>query len=152
MKGLNIIFFLCFTIEVFCQDIDQIKKADTVYVLFDKNDIVHQKLKYYDNTDPKMIMNGYHYYFLGETQDINNKPYIWFHEKENTIKIKKELINKKNIIGIDFMLQLGLSETYYLLYPKKNIFILNKRDLKKKSWLKIMKVSILSHSLPPIIE
>ncbi|MBL0738945.1 hypothetical protein JI750_18770 [Flavobacterium sp. GN10] len=147
MKNFSfIILFLSFSI--YSQDIDEIRKSDTLYIYF-KNDNVNQirarnNVVNRDNYD-------YYFYFSIETTAVRQYYVLFNHylitpevkwEKKSFLKEKKDLI-----VDYKFLKNLGYFKSEKLLLQKKNIYIIDHSNF-CKSKVKLVEAKITERTYP----
>ena len=144
------LFILLISITVFSQDLEKIKKADTIYIYFkrDKNQ--------FSNTNNSNNLNNLSYYY-SNFGDINPKSsYMTFmhhyslspeERKEKKSFLKK---NKDLIITYDFLTKYSLSEATELIGDKKKVYLI---DYDEIGWfcIKLKEVTVMG-VLKPSIE
>ena len=139
MKNTLIIIFLFIKFSCLSQDIESIKKLDTVYIYFN-----HMKYEKYSNiggTSNKNKMTTYLYQFYFDTYNyvyFISRNYNDFDDFEKGIKtdikkVKKKFLrkNKEKILDINFFLRNGFLETFNALYvPRKVIYLIDSKEIK----------------------
>ncbi|TDE43295.1 hypothetical protein E0I26_11835 [Flavobacterium rhamnosiphilum] len=126
---LTIITFTLNTINA--QNIDKIKKSDTLYVYFEKDHKQYHKVDI--NPENKRKTENYYYIFYGKT--IADNGYVVFGRTEfsETRKEKKSFLklNKDTIITFEFLTQFDLIQAINIINPnRKTIFLIDKKDMK----------------------
>lgn len=152
----KIIFYLIIlsTKLGFSQKIEDIKRADTIYIYFDHSEF--QNIKNADINSFKILEEKKNYEIKF---DDNN--YVFFSErkfldldraeikKEADIKVEKKKFLKKNkniIININFIKKHGLEKVFFMIYYKKVYLIDQKEMTKKKVILKEVALDHYSYS------
>jgi hypothetical protein len=142
-----IIFF--FKNTIYCQSLESIKTADTIYIYFDKEskDVIkysnaNKHIEFYKN----QIIYEFNPSSLNTIFLISNT-YKNSDDVEKGIKnderIEKKSFLKKNkniILDIDFFTKYGFKETFFALF-KKIIYIIDKDDMKGRK-IKVKQVDI----------
>lgn len=139
MKNLLLLFLCLFISECFSQNLEQIKKADTVYIYFE-NDKNLQGHKVYTIKDTK---TEYYHFVFTKTPIFNWMQFLhglW----RTDVKVEKKSFLKKNkdlIITYDFLTQFVLSEATELLEDKQ-VYLIDKKDFR---WgqIKLKEVDII---------
>ncbi|UQD55352.1 hypothetical protein [Flavobacterium sp. K5-23] len=146
MKNLALIFiFLCYC-PTYGQDIEYIKKLDTVYVKFKKS-----------TNQTKEVVADYRFYTirLGEVSERTSLYFIKpsFDEKA-TDQIKKYLPrtenksflkkHKNDIVGIDFFKKYGIIKSTYGAFSVNCVIYLIDCDEQKKGEITLYRVSMSS--------
>lgn len=138
MRNILIIIFLFIKTSCFSQDIESIKKLDTVYIYFN-----HMKYEKYSNiggTSNKRTIDSYVYqFYLNNDYCVNfiSTNYKDFDDLEKGIKtdvktVKKKFLrkNKEKILDINFFIKNGFLETFNAIYvPHKVIYLIDSREI-----------------------
>lgn len=142
MKQLYIIF-LFFSISLFSQDLDRIKKNNTIFILYDINEEYQKK---YSCESYKSAINNcsYNYIFLEENRNTLNKEVITFlfkkfenfdeKDRENPVPVfhvNKRFIknNKDMILNINNLHKIGYRESLELFRNTKHIFLIDTSEM-----------------------
>lgn len=141
---LLIIFFYC--IYSHGQDIEYIKKLDTVYVKFKKSVIqtkqVSQDYRFYTIRLDKTIDKGSLYFTKHDFKDNStelSKKYL--PRIENKSFLKK---HKKDIVGIDFFQKYGIEKSTYEAFSANSIIYIVDCDEQKKGKITLYRVIMSS--------
>jgi len=131
---LAVMFILNYT--VYSQNIEEIKKAETVYVYFKyrKSEQHHNKEKW---TKTNQNYDNYYYIFSYDPNYLSiNFSHFPLSTPEERIE-KKSFIkkNKDLIITYEFLTQFNLAEATELLRDKKKVYLIDKKDF---CWGKII--------------
>ncbi len=149
MKNLFVMVVLIFSIKFYSQDLEKIKKADTVYVYFkyNKNKQHHNK-EITGNTKQEY---DYYYYIFSDIP--NYQSMTFFHhpllspgvriEKKSFLKQKKELI-----ITFNFLTQFDLGKATQLIENKK-VYLIDSKDFR---WGKIKLKEVKVEGTVPNVE
>jgi hypothetical protein len=125
--------YLFIPITILSQNVEKIKKADTIYVFFkrDKNQ--------FSNSNNRIKLNDLNYYYtFGEGE--KNQNYMTFvhhyslspeEKKEKKSFLKK---HKDIIITYDFLTKYNLGEATELIGHKKKVYLINKDNV---TWFSI---------------
>ena len=140
-----IAFLLLNSILVKAQSIEDVKKKDTVFILFEQS----KKFKEYTYNGGDIFKDCHKY-----TYYYSNSDYIVFtccrmldFDREALITtVKKRWLKKQLIITKDFLKKMGIIEANRILYSKK-LFIIEAKDYKKRKVLS--KQATLSSSYIP---
>jgi len=138
----TILFFLFISISSFSQNLESIKKSDTVYIYFN-----YGKYEKYSNIggtlDEKKIITYLYQYYLDKENFINftSRNYRDFDDllagKKTDVKtVRKKFLrkNKEKILDINFFLKNGFLETFNALYiPKKVIYLIDSKEIKGRN-------------------
>lgn len=143
---LPVLFFPLFMLS---QDIEKIKKTDTIYVYFkrDKNQ--------FSNSNNKINPNDLNYYYVfGYNGNYQLAMTFMHHYKlsPEKIKVKKSFLkNKKDvIITHEFLTKYNLAEATELIGNKKKVYLIDEADI---GWfnLKLKEVKVIG-TVPQSIE
>jgi hypothetical protein len=141
--------FFFFKNTIYCQSLESIKTADTIYIYFDK---ACKNTNKYPNGNKKLefYKNYMIYEFNPNPLSIilfTSNTYKDFDDLERGIKnderIERKSFLKKNkniILDIDFFAENGFKETFFALF-KKIIYIIDKDDMKGRK-IKVKQVRI----------
>jgi len=144
------LFIFCF--KSYSQNIEELKKVDTIYIYF-KNNSIHERKDIYDKMKVKRL-NKISYVF---TTDFYNT--IFFNSSEykdsdsyingikNDVKILKKKFLRKNkniILDIDFFIKNGFKQTFFAALYGKTVYIIDRGDTKKGK-VKLKQVSVMSN-------
>ncbi|VXC11311.1 conserved hypothetical protein [Flavobacterium sp. 9AF] len=140
MKIILIFFIAFFSNEIYCQSLESIKKADTIYIYFDHSEF--QNLKGPDINSIKILEEKRNYEIKFDNSNYVNfkeAKYLDFdrveEKKVSDIKIKKKNFLRKNkhiIIDINFIKKYGLKMVFFLIYYKK-IYLIDKKEITKNN-------------------
>lgn len=131
------------------QNIEKIKKSDTIYVYFkkDKNQFSNS-----NNNINKDDLN--YYYVFGYNSNYQLAMTFMHHYKlfPEEIKVKKSFLKKKKdvIITYDFLTKYNLAEATELMSNKKKVYLINEAEI---GWfsLKLREVKVMG-TVPQSIE
>ena len=133
------IFIWVFSSNIYSQNIEDIKKADTVYIYIDKTN--KKTRKYLDGNRHKSVFFKNYITYEFNPNKINtiffvSNTYRDFDDVEKGIKNderieKKSFLkkNKDNILDYDFFAENGFKKTFFALY-KKTIYLIDKDEIK----------------------
>ena len=139
---IKIIFYLIvITVKLgFSQKVENIKKADTVYVYFNHGEF--QELKEPNINSIKILEEKRNYEIKIDSANYVNfteAKYLDFDrfekKRESDIKVKKKCFLKKNkniIIDIDFIKKHGLKKVFFMICYKK-IYLIDKKEKTKRN-------------------
>ena len=136
------LLFLLFAYTIsFSQDLESIRKLDTIYVYFNYGKYEKYGKKENLNIKSEFLKDNATYAY--SLDDFNTiyffyKKYNGFDDFEKGIKtdvkkVKKKFLrkNKEKILDIHFFLRNGFSETFNALYvPRKVIYLIDSKEIK----------------------
>ncbi|MBP6757845.1 MAG: hypothetical protein KA133_01220 [Flavobacterium sp.] len=130
-KGI-IFILLLFTVNLFSQNLDKIKKADTIYILF-KNKIRYQE-HYVQNINTNKTKYDDYFFLLSSWYPINLEFHHFYTQEER--KEKKSFLkkNKDIIVTYAFLTKFTLGEVTELIGNKKKVYLIDDNDI---GWFKI---------------
>lgn len=143
MKKLNIILFFLVSFYGLAQNINELKKSDTIYFYFSEN---QSQKKDIIITKPisKDTMLSYSYYLNDSLYlKLSYKTYKNFDDYFNNIQTTKEYLkkkflkkNKSIIINVDILNNIGLNSSEFLeLLKNKKLFIIDKQEFTRRKIL-----------------
>lgn len=156
VNKLKLFFFLLLSLNCFTQTFEEIKKTDTIYILF-KNKTEYEKKGVYPLNAKigKVLANRIDYTFA-----IDNfynvivfiySDYIDYDSYKKGIKsdvkiVRKSFLrkNKKALLDIDFFLKNGFKETFFAALYGKTVYLIDKEEFKKGK-IKLKQVSVMSN-------
>jgi hypothetical protein len=148
---LLIIFLHSFCFQSYSQNIEKIKKADTVYIYFKKGKgQVHIKEK---TPSPEIKYDTYIFSFDNIKKGYLNEMTILHRSRLNHIERKEKkpflIKNKDLIVTYDFLTKHNLSEMTELLNNKKKVYLINYDDI---GWftIKLKEVKVIGVFKPSI--
>ena len=145
-----VLLLLLFT-NTFSQNIEKLKRSDTIYVYFDDNkpnQIHHKDLLKHKNLDYDT------YYF--QINSLSSLEFTHHYRIAKERRYEKRCFLKKNkdiTVNYMFLKNLGFVDAVKLFYSesgkKKKIYIIEKKSI---GWFKIFLKEVTNHSLYPIYD
>lgn len=140
---------LFFPLFLFSQNIEEIKKSDTIYVYFkrDKNQ--------FSNSNNKIKPDNLNYYYVFGYKSKYQLAMTFMHHYQSApeeIKVEKSFLKKKKdvIVTHEFLTKYTLAEATDLIGSKKKVFLI---DVDEIGWfsLKLKEVKVMG-TVPQSIE
>ncbi|RKR04679.1 hypothetical protein C8C83_4012 [Flavobacterium sp. 90] len=149
---LFVFFLLLIPITVLSQEIEKIKKSDTIYIYFKKDkDNQHVNEEITSNTKIKYYNYYYIFGYLNEYQILMTFTHHYSISPEEK-KEKKSFLrkNKDLIITYDFLTKYNLGEATDLIGHKKKVYLIDEDDI---GWftIKLKEVKVIG-TFPQSIE
>lgn len=129
----KLVFFLImlFYSKCFSQNLEQIKKADTIYVYFEYNK-KNQRHNKEVTTNTKQKYEYYYYIFSG-IPNYQSMTFLHHYNSSPEERIEKKSFFKKNkdvVITFEFLTQFDLGEATQLIGNKKKVYLIDKKDFR----------------------
>jgi hypothetical protein len=156
MRTIFTLLFLSFFCKTVAQDLEKIKKADTLYVFF-KEDSKNQMLCSSNKKDTKQCYESVKYFLEDYSIMSEHKKQIfyrffmdyflsyWFIYQNVNIKKDQSFLdkNKDLIVDYNFLEQIGYREAKDMFAAKQNIYLIESNCIDKKK-VKLKKVKMIA--------
>ena len=122
---------------IFSQNIEKIKKSDTLYIYFESKNNTY---------DQVMDKKTYAFNYLNNFGHYNT---LWFYVKSNSniLSLKRRRFFKKNkdvIVNYNFLNKLSFKDATFL-FDNKIVFLINKEEM-NWNYLKLNEVNVCGYS------
>jgi RNAse (barnase) inhibitor barstar len=147
MRTTYIIFFLTFFCKIVAQDLEKIKKADTIYIYFKKN--VNFQEYYIRNIKNEKAKYDDYFFLLKSWYPINLEFHHFYIQEER--KVKKSFLrkNKDLILTYNFLTKFSLGEVTELIGHKKKVYIIDSDEIGLFT-IKLKEVNVIGLYRPSI--
>lgn len=152
MKTQFIIALLLFFSISSSQNIEKLKKADTIYIYFENDDLGNQ-IHHKNKTSNKELYYDTYFFII---EDLNSIEFTHHYRISRERKYVKKSFLKKNkdlIVNYSFLKKIGKLKSINLLFyesgKNKKLYIIEKNDIKRN---KLLLKEVIASGMAPVYD
>ena len=152
MKIYFVLVLLLFFTNTFSQDIEKLKKADTIYIYFENDDLVNQ-IHHKNQTSNKALHYDTYFFVMNDLNSIEFTHHYKFSNERRYVKKSFLKRNKDLIVNFSFLKSIGKFNSVNLLFyesgKKKKLYLIEKNEIKRN---KLLLKEVIASGMAPVYD